>query len=91
MSETRKLIENQAKNLGIFAKICKWIGWFFIVLGALFIVTIIGAPVGISLVILGVGVIFIPKLLPKNFQGSLTEQAEIIEHQLRQARESKKD
>jgi hypothetical protein len=91
-SEVRKAFEMQAKLGNAGAKWIKYCGWFFIIIGALLTITVIGAIPGILLVLMGVGIIFFSKFLKKQtatLRGATLEQAEIIEHQLRQARSQK--
>jgi hypothetical protein len=91
MSETRKILEMQAKGASLNVKMARIAGWFFIALGGLCILTIIGAIVGIILVGFGAGLIYLSKYLAKQaeaFKGAASEHAEIIENQLKNARAS---
>jgi len=92
MSETRKIFEMQANGFVLFAKLAKYFGWFCIVLGVIFSITVLGIPVGVSCIAMGIFSIYGSKYFIKQaetFRGATSEQAEIIEHQLRQARSQK--
>lgn len=94
MSETRKMLEMMQANGGAGAKAIKWFAWFLIILGGILTVTIIGAMAGIPMIIMGVFLIFTLKYMAKQmqaFKGAASEQAEIIEHQLQQARSQKSE
>ena len=94
MSETRKMLEMQANGGAFFAKAIKWLAWFLIIIGGILTVTIIGAMAGIPMIIMGVFLIFVSKYMAKQmqaFKGATSEQAEIIEHQLQQARSQKSE
>jgi Sec-independent protein secretion pathway component TatC len=93
MSETRKAVEMQAGIRDKAVKAMKWLGWFCIIFGAIKSTTIFGAIViGIPFILLGVCTIFFSKFVGKQVEamkGATSEQAEIIEHQLQQARAEK--
>ncbi|MCL2523396.1 MAG: DUF5362 family protein [Betaproteobacteria bacterium] len=92
MSGARKMLEMQANGGAIFAKGVKYFGWFCIVLGVFLCITIIGIAGGIPCIGMGIFAIYGSKYLAKQaemFKEATSEQAEIIEHQLRQARSQK--
>ncbi|MCL2635755.1 MAG: YccF domain-containing protein [Betaproteobacteria bacterium] len=92
MSEARKMFEMQANGYALFAKGVKYFGWFFIVFGVVLSITIVGIPGGIACIAMGIFSIYGSKYFAKQaetFKGATSEHAEIIEHQLRQARSQK--
>lgn len=92
MSGMKELSKMQAGNIAMFAKATKIGGWIFIGLGGVLTITIIGAVIGIPLLIVGGVCLFTSKIVAK--QGAVVsaateELAEIHDHQLAKARESK--
>lgn len=94
MSETRKMLEMQANGGFFAAKAIKWLAWFLIILGGILTITLIGAIAGMPMIVMGAFLIFISKYMEKQmqaFKGATSEQAEIIEHRLQQARSQKSE
>jgi len=92
MSETRKLLEVQADNARFGAKGLKLFGWIVIVFGVILCITIVGLPFGIVCIGIGIFILVFSKRAERQTQalkGAAPEQAEIIEHQLQQARSQK--
>lgn len=94
MSELKQVFETQAKDGIMFAKIIKWLGWSFVVIGVILCLTVIGIIPGILFIIMGLFLaLFISKMLAKRMaqMGRATsEVAEILENQLEKARSEKK-
>lgn len=89
MTNTKKITDLNNQALGILPMLVKWLAWIFIVVGTVLTVTLLGAFIGVPMILIGIAFIFIAKYLIKNMEaikGVSNEQAEIIEHQLQQAR-----
>ncbi|MDP1539513.1 MAG: DUF5362 family protein [Moraxellaceae bacterium] len=89
MSEAKKVFEHQAQAGMLFPKLLKWLGWLGIALGALLTITIIGAIIGIPMIVTGIVSLFLSKYLSKQMMvtgKAMAEAAEIHEHNLRNAR-----
>ncbi len=90
MSDTRKALEDQANSAAGMLKMFKICGWVFIIGGITMCLTVVGIPVGIILILAGVGIMkWLPSILKKKFDLAAkagAEQAEIHEFNLAKAR-----
>lgn len=90
MSEVRKVFEDQVKSSATIIKLSKFLGWTFVVTGALCFFTIVGIPLSVIFFVLGYLCIkIVPKIIKAKFDQygkAASEAAEIHEYNLKKAR-----
>lgn len=89
MSATREFARLQSAGLSAYPKFVRVAGWILIVIGILLSLTVVGAILGIPLVLAGAAMLIVARYIARQvpaLSGALAEQAEIVEDRLRQAR-----